>query len=240
MKNSIDLELKLLSDDPIMVGSVPVHKIPFRLIARIGLSKVMYSIRLLTMCSTDIVDMFGDEDINTLMAMLFVLNKADAALFALVCDVIEIVFGSTPTLITPDRLMFDKFEINSDNWLEVTHVIRARNEFGNHVEENADNPADEATRQLIERRNALRKVVAKKKGNDDMSITLIDLVGIFAVVTGLPLSQVMEYDVYQLYNQFSRYQMYEQYQVQIEALLHGAKNEDVELKHYARKLGSEN
>jgi hypothetical protein len=195
-------------------------------------------VKLLSLNEDEIEDLLKEKEVHTTMALVWIFTKIEPNFWEDLCVVSSDLFGKEPCrLEDPTRISFGRFEINEENWCEIASIIRARNCLSASSElEDEDNPADEATRALIKRRNEMRKKLAKKKGSSEDSITYIDLVSIYSSSMKLPLSEVMKYDIYQLNNQFRRAQMYETYQTQIEALLHGAKNEDMDLKHYARKL----
>lgn len=104
-------------------------------------------------------------------------------------------------------------------------------------EEIDENPADKATAELLKRRRALRKKLADAKKSDESgNVTVVDLISIFASISQIPLCVVMEMDMYQLVNQFKRFQIYDNYKTSLEAMMHGAKSEDVDLKYYVRKI----
>ena len=228
----------MLSDNAIFVGDVPINHVSFDRISEIGLTKYLSVVKLLSLKEDEIEGLFKEKEVHTMMALVWILTKIEPDFWDDLCIVCFELFGKEPYLLEdPARITFGRFEINEENWCEIASIIRARNCLGASAEvEEEDNPADEATRALLKRRNEMRKKLAKKKGSSEESITYVDLVSIYSSSMKLPLSEVMKYDIYQLNNQFRRAQMYETYQTQIEALLHGAKNEDMDLKHYARKL----
>lgn len=234
---SEDMQLRLLSDDPICVGNVPIRSVSYKAIAKIGYSKYYHVLSILTMSESDIRGQFQDPRISNPIGVVWAACQIDpsfAELFGLVC---EMVFGCRPEPVKDSsRILFGEFELNENNISEVVQIIKLRNGMRGANDECGDNPADEATRQLIERRNALRKKVAARKHSDENSVSFTDIISIYASLAGIPLQEVLNYDVYQLIDQFKRKQMYEQYRTQIESMVHGAKLEDKDFKHYIRKI----
>ena len=66
--------------------------------------------------------------------------------------------------------------------------------------------------------------------------TLADLVSILASGFGLTMADVMKYDIYQFNDQFNRLKIMDDYEVNVQALLHGAKKENVNLTHWITKI----
>jgi hypothetical protein len=128
-----------------------------------------------------------------------------------------------------------EFEINEDNFQNVVDVIKIRNGIKNRSDEESGNPANELTKQLIEKRNKMRKKIAAEKNNSE-GITLWELIDIYVSISKKTYEEVMQYDVFQFDTQFVRTRMYDEYQVDIQAAVHGAKSEDSKLKHWLRKI----
>ena len=92
---------------------------------------------------------------------------------------------------------------------------------------------------LLAKRRRLREKVKRLKGNagEENELTMQDLISIFAEAAHMTPEYVYKnYDVYQFNNQFNRLKIMEDYQVNIKALLAGAKSEDIELKHWLTKI----
>ena len=102
-----------------------------------------------------------------------------------------------------------------------------------------ENPANEMARKLLEKQKMLREKVrkAKQAQNVDDGLTMADLISIFAEAEHMPLQDVYDnYDVYQFNNQFNRLKIMDDFHVNIQALLAGAKSEDVKLQHWLSKI----
>ena len=91
---------------------------------------------------------------------------------------------------------------------------------------------------LLEKKRMLNEKIRKSKSRsgDDL-ISMADLISIFAEAEKMPLQDVYrKYDMYQFNNQFNRLKIMDDYQVNIRALLAGAKSEDVKLQHWLSKI----
>ena len=75
-----------------------------------------------------------------------------------------------------------------------------------------------------------------KLAENESDITISDLVSIMANGLGMTMHQVMQYDLYQFNDQFNRLKIMDDYEVSVQALLHGAKKEDVNLKHWITRI----
>lgn len=232
----LDLQLKLLSDEPIFIDDVPVRKVSFNDIAKIGFLRYLQVLGYLTIDADELAE-FGDEKIDN--AFIFIVSLCSASQqfckdFIAVC---KILFGNTPKSFSSKVIEFDDFLLTLDNFDDVISVIKIRNGMQKSSEEIDENPADKATAELLKRRRALRKKLADAKKSDESgNVTVVDLISVFASISQIPLCVVMEMDMYQLVNQFKRFQIYDNYKTSLEAMMHGAKSEDVDLKYYVRKI----
>ena len=55
----------------------------------------------------------------------------------------------------------------------------------------------------------------------------------------MTMHDIMQYDLYQFNDQFNRLKIMDDYEVSVQALLHGAKKEDVNLTHWITKIKHE-
>ena len=62
------------------------------------------------------------------------------------------------------------------------------------------------------------------------------MVSILASGFGMTLQEVMGYDLYQFNDQFNRLKIMDDYEVSVQALLHGAKKEDINFTHWLTKI----
>ena len=236
-----DLDLKLCAKDPIFVDGVPIFPIPIREIARVGYTKYNTDIRFLSLTESDIGALLG-KDISGVGAFNYLIGNAlhDRETLHMMMFWLTKITHSKLTF-SPRRLSFvgDGFEITKDNFDSVQEIIRLRNGLQG-VEEEEENPDNEAARRVLQRRKEERLKRRKaKSGDEESSLTLADLVSILASGIGMTMDEIMEYDLYQFNDQFNRLKIMEDYEVNVQALLHGAKKEDVNLTHWITKIKRE-
>ena len=215
-----DLELKLCSDDPIYVAGVPIYPIPIRRIAQIGYMRFNSELRLLCLTEDDIKVLTGDDASDVGVYTYLVASAVrDAELMnALIFWLSEITHCKV--LFSQRKIAFvtRSFEINKDNFSAIQSVIRQRNGLQRRKEER------------------LKRRKAKSLDDDESAITLSDLVSILASGFGMTLQEVMGYDLYQFNDQFNRLKIMDDYEVSVQALLHGAKKEDINFTHWLTKI----
>ena len=128
--------------------------------------------------------------------------------------------------------------LNDSNFDKFVELLKMR--FGmNDVESlDEDNPADEFTRCLIEKRNKARQRLKEARKTDkDSDLTLADLISIYSESAHVSPQYVYDnYDMYQFNDQFNRLKIMSDYTVGIQSLLAGAKSEDVDLQHWISKI----
>ena len=217
-----DLDLKLCAKDPIFVDGVPIYPIPIREIARVGYTKYNTDIRFLSLTESDIGALLG-KDISGVGAFNYLIGNAlhDRETLHMMIFWLTKITHSKLTF-SPRRLSFvgDGFEITKDNFDSVQAIIRLRNGLQG-VEEEEENPDNEAARRVLQRRKEERLKRRKaKSGDEESSLTLADLVSILASGIGMTMDEIMK-------------------EVNVQALLHGAKKEDVNLTHWITKIKRE-
>ncbi len=115
-------------------------------------------------------------------------------------------------------------------------ILRERNCLSDSgLSDEEENPDSEMAKMLLDKRRRLREKVKRLKTNEagESELTMHDLISIFAEAAHMAPEYVYKnYDVYQFNNQFNRLKIMEDYQVNIKALLAGAKSEDIDLKHW--------
>ncbi|MDD5021757.1 MAG: hypothetical protein PHR82_06425 [Endomicrobiaceae bacterium] len=239
-----DMELKLLSDKPIMVGSIPVYPISIDEIASIGYLRYNSELRILCLTNDDIKLLAG-KDIGQIGVFHYLVGNAlndkeilDMMIFWFsIVTHKEIVFSKNT--LTFDLQDGSGLSINSDNFDEIQTIIRCRNGLMDYEEE-VDNPENDAARRVLARRKEERMKRKKNRSasedSDGDDINLSDLVSILASGLHLPISEIMAYDLYQFNNQFNRLKIMDDYEVSVQALLHGAKKNDIHFTHWITKI----
>ena len=100
-------------------------------------------------------------------------------------------------------------------------------------ESSDENPSNEKARMILEKRRKARNKLIKN--NQVNTLHIPEIVNIVSVGMNLPISEVMQYSIYQLICEFNRLISKENYETSISALIHGANKNDLDLKHWAEK-----
>lgn len=233
-----DLELKLCSNDPIYIDGVPIFPIPLKTVAEVGYCRFNAELRILCLTTDDVKVLTGD-DISDVGIYTYLVGNAlrdEEMMNAILFWLSQIT--RSKIIFSTKRLCFTSgaFDISKENFDDIQMVIRNRNGLQD-INEEEENPANEAARRVLQRRKEERLKRRKAKTQDDESaITLADLISILANGLGMTMQNVMEYDLYQFNDQFNRLKIMDDYDVSVQALLHGAKKEDVHLTHWITKI----
>ena len=235
--DNTDLDLQLLSKDPIFAAGVPVYPVSLRQIAKIGYQHYSRILGYLCITREKIKELFDDQyDVDTVTFLLSVSQSEE--LKADLISIFELVCGQIPEFDIENKcIRIGEAVINDETIRSFQDIVRARNGLIEMSEEADENPANERARQLLELRRKLRKKVRDRKvQSDGGELSMADLVSILAAGLHLTIFDVMEYDLYQFNDQFHRLKIFDDYQVSVQSLLHGAKKEDVNLKHWLTKI----
>jgi hypothetical protein len=161
-------------------------------------------------------------------------------------SVLQIIFNDTVLLDVNTGIFYIGkcgLSLNKNNFYSFQSIIKKRNCLEN-IEADKENPANEMARLLLEKRKKAREKLAKAKsignGEDSDPLTIADLISIFAEAEKMKLEDIFTYDIYQFNNQFSRMKIFKDYDVNIQALLAGAKSDDINLKHWLGKINNDN
>lgn len=234
-----DIGMQLCSKDPIFVDGVPIYPVSLREIAKIGYERYVTELRLLCLTESDVqsiynIDISSDDLFPFLIAIVMDNKVVMRSMIALLKKITH-----SQVVFLPDKKCFSGgfFEITKRNFSNVQKVIRLRNGL-QYIDDGEDeNPDNEAARRVLQRRKEERLKRRKAKITDEESeITLEDLISILSSGLGMLMDSVMDYDLYQFNDQFNRLKIMDDYQVNIQALLHGAKKEDVNLTHWITKI----
>ena len=229
--DKLDMALLCNSNDPIFVGGFPVYPVPIRQIRRMGYNR--YKMNLAILCLTE-------EDISRMMEGI---HGAGAPFFFLLSvlaykenerqDIIDAFRMVCREDITWDmsalEIRTSSGVLREDNFRMFQDAVRQRNQY--EVDTADENPADEFTRQLMQRSRELDAKRAKARGEDG-GVTLADLVSICAAKLQVHPDVIGTYDMYQLHDMLGRFKIFDDYEINIQALLHGAKKEDIDISHW--------
>lgn len=232
-----DLSLKLCSNKPIYIDGVPIHPISLQMISDIGYIRFNTELKLLCLTEDDVKNLTGN-DISDIGVYTYLVGSAlnDPNLMQILLYWLSTITHSQ-MLFSDKRLCFSSgaFDLNKDNFSAIQTIIRYRNGLQN-IDEEVENPDNEAARRVLQRRKEERLKRSKAKADHETAITLSDLISILASGLGMTLQEVMNYDLYQFNDQFNRLKIMDDYEVSVQALLHGAKKEDINFTHWITKI----
>ena len=256
--NKTDLEHKLLKGSVIYLGNIPTYRVLLGQMvdSQYGYSACQQAIGVLCMDDDKTESLLNEEVEHT--TWNFIVARIFTELVAIQQDKISesdyesLLITTIPpflSLVFCDKVVFDVekgifligdngFSLNKDNFGRFRNILKERNCLIDVDDIDEDNPVDEFTRSLIEKRNRARKRLkeAKQKDNDS-DLTMADLISIFAESEHKTLQEVYDnYDVYQFNNQFNRLKIMSDYNVSIRCLLAGAKSDEVNLQHWLSKI----
>jgi len=233
-----DLSLKLCSESPVYIDGVPIFPISLQTISDIGYIRFNAELKLLCLTADEINSLIG-SDISEIGIFTYLVGSAlnDSKLMDILLFWLSVITHSR-IVFSKGRLCFSSgaFDINKDNFGEIQSIIRCRN--GLHdINDEVENPDNEAARRILQRRKEERlKRRKSKSGSEESAITLSDLISILASGLGMTMQEIMGYDLYQFNDQFNRLKIMDDYEVSVQALLHGAKKEDVNFTHWITKI----
>lgn len=229
------IELGLYSSKPIHVGEVPVRSVSLDEIAEMGIPK--FNGLLSLMCSS-LSDIPGVEFTGDITYFDILISSAyeDKEMREKIYKAFELFIGEVPTIDAKNvSFIFPSgYSINKENFKDIQTVIRIRNGITEKSDDDY-NPADEKARAVIERMKQLKKKVAKAKP-ETSNISFGELISATAAGLQIPMWEIMRYDMYQFNDQLNRMRLFKDWDTNIQALVHGAKSEDVNLKHWLSRL----
>lgn len=254
-----DFEHKLLMGSELYIGSIPTYRITLGDMAAFpyGYSCCQQLIGLLCLRETNLPSL--PQSGKNISPWEFLTARLYAEADAITASSEENPLFLTQSLLPFLEMLFhqkvvfhyekDCFHIgagknpsvlNGQNFPMLQQILRERNCLtDSELSEEEENPNSEMAKMLLAKRRRLREKVKRLKGNagEENELTMQDLISIFAEAAHMTPEYVYKnYDVYQFNNQFNRLKIMEDYQVNIKALLAGAKSEDIELKHWLTKI----
>lgn len=259
--NKYDLEHKLLKGGVLYLDDIPTYKVTLGDMADNGFATMQRVISILTMDDAKASELFSAniEDSSTFLVIYYsILQEYQRIKDGLIkeentnnllCFTIPkflSLFFKKPVQFN-EKYGFiigeeqnDIHVLNDRNYDKFRTILKERNCLVDldRIDEE-ENPANEMVRKLLEKQKMLREKVrkAKQAQNGDDGLTMADLISIFAEAEHMPLQDVYDnYDVYQFNNQFNRLKIMDDFHVNIQALLAGAKSEDVKLQHWLSKI----
>lgn len=259
--NKYDLEHKLLKGSILYLDDIPTYKVTLGEMADNGFNTMQRVISILAMDDAKASELFSAniEDSSTFLVIYYsILQEYQRIKDGLIeeKDTNNLLCFTIPkflSLFFKESVQFnekygfiigeeknDIHVLNDRNYDKFRTILKERNCLVDldRIDEE-ENPANEMVRKLLEKQKMLHEKVrkAKQAQNGDDGLTMADLISIFAEAEHMPLQDVYDnYDVYQFNNQFNRLKIMDDFHVNIQALLAGAKSEDVKLQHWLSKI----
>lgn len=259
--NREDIEHKLLSGGKIYIDDCPTYKVTLMDMADYGFGQMQSIISLMASDNISASKLLSniDEDMSTfsvliigiMQELLEIPDKNDTSQCVLYNSILsflslffrrKVYFDKNAGFVVVDDTEHILFVLNEDNYEQFRKILRYRNCFFNTNDFDDENPANEMAAKLLEKRKMLQEKIRKsKKKDEENEITMFDLISIFAEAEKMPLQDVYNnYDMYQFNDQFNRLKIMDDYHVNIQALMAGAKSEDVKLQHWISKINNIN
>lgn len=256
-----DLEHKLLSGGVIYIDDCPTYKVTLQDMADYGFSKMQEVISLMASDDTSASKLLSniDDTVSTFdVLMIGILQelrqsynseeKYETMLYNTAIKFLslffrrEVYFDKTAGFVVKDDSNNILFVLNESNYDQFRNILKQRNCFADIDDFQDENPANEMAAKLLEKKRMLKEKLRKaQKAQGEDGISMADLISIFAEAEKMPLQDVYRnYDVYQFNNQFNRLRIMDDYHVNIQALIAGAKAEDVKLQHWISKINNKN
>ena len=252
-----DLEHKLLSGGEIYIDNCPTYKVALKDMADYGFGRMQEVIALMASDDTSASKLLSniDDTVSTFYVLIIGMlqelkqvdddgNKHKAILYNTVLKFLslffrrEVYFDNNAGFVVKGDSNDILFVLNENNYNQFRDILRQRNCLADIGDFQDENPANEMAAKLLEKKRMLKEKLRKsQRAQGEDGISMADLISIFAEAEKMPLQNVYrDYDVYQFNNQFNRLKIMDDYHVNIQALIAGAKPEDVKLQHWISKI----
>ena len=113
---------------------------------------------------------------------------------------------------------------------EFKYILKKSNNINDKEVEEEYKPLNSRAQEILDKINKGKAKIAKRKGE----LHLTDIVSSIVAKNSLNLIDVMEYNIYQVYDILSRIQMIEEFETSINSLLAGCDPDKIDVKHYLR------
>ena len=255
-----DLEHRLLSGGEIYIDSCPTYKVTLKDMADYGFGRMQEAIALMASDDASASKLLSniDDTVSTFYVLIIgitqELRQADSSeekhettLYNTVLRFLslffrrEVCFDKSVGFVVKDDSNNILFVLNESNYNQFRNILKQRNCLADVGDFQDENPANEMAAKLLEKKRMLKEKLRKaQRAQGEDGISMADLISIFAEAEQMPLQDVYRnYDVYQFNNQFNRLKIMDDYHVNIQALIAGAKSEDVKLQHWISKIKKE-
>lgn len=247
--NAMDVEMKLLSGQVMMVGEVPIEPFKLKDVSKIGYTKFQSNINILMLTLDDMIDAVDDFSLSAELKAnrhkykVFDMMVISQDMMELLIESLSMVFRTDDIISTSNRqgevslIIKKRFIIDRNNYNEISKVIEVQNNPSlGGVHEDDYNPSGELAKSIADKINKskekIRKSKAMKAGNE--GITLNDIISAVSVMSkSINKINIWELTIYQLYDDFARLNKIDNYNLQIKASMMSS---EVEVEHWSEPL----
>lgn len=230
----IDLRLPLMcgTDIPLVELKTIVRQPTIKELSLIGEKEFFIALSLLCIDKNKLSQDRNllQETNNFQIFMMIIADEQSKEIKDCLHDLLLLMFPScTNVIFTPRSLILQtdtgNLTIDEQNFNCVQDVAKAIFCYKEGSSENSFNPANKKAEEIAKKLMKGRKKVAELNGTDNVSI-FSQYLSILCVGLHIPLQQLIELTMYQLFDLNERYQLYINWDVDIRARMAGAKSEE--------------
>lgn len=246
--HEIDLRLNLLSGDSLFTENIEIKPYTIGEIKTLTYSKYMKNLGVLTLDKNTLTD--GDKSLDKYTMIDLIVSSNNDYLIDTFTEALCIFLREDPekVLVSPIGFIFNGRSlnpkeskiVNNENFNDIVQIVKYQNCMISTGENySKPNPADEATKTLMERLKKAAELVAKVKENRDkgeeQNIDFGDIISAVSTKSNTyNKHNVWDLTFYQLYDEYKRLEAIAGYEFNVMAMMQGAKIDD--LKHWSSKL----
>ena len=231
-----DLRLALMcgSDIPIPELQVVLHQPKIKEIALLGETDFFMAVQCLNV-TQDLLQQdksLLENTNNFQIFMTIMLEKETRDKKFVTQELLSLLFPSYNINFTPRSILLTHIETKSSIMIDETHfdalqeLLRQVFCISNVANQQAGfNPANDKAREIAEKLMRGRKRVAEQNGSARASI-FAQYLSILSVGLKMPLQDLMDLTMFQLYDLIERYQLYISWDIDVKSRLAGAKPDD--------------
>lgn len=228
----MDLSIALMAgtDIPIPECQLTLHQPRFKEIGFIGEKSLMTGIQSLCFYSSFSGKTVPKELKNFHIFMTMMTDKETADKKAAVKDLLSLLFPGYTVSFSPRAVVFTSKDnqslfVDENTFDAFQSYLRAVFCIKENAKDNGVyNPADSKAREIAEKIMRGRQRVAEQRAADNSSV-YGQYISILSVGLQIPVNQVCEYTIYQLYDQIERFQLYMGWNIDVQARIAGAKSD---------------
>lgn len=217
------------SDFPVEECQVIVHQPRISEIAFIGEADFFIGVQLLCLNKSMFVQdkTLLDDTTNFQIFMTIMSNKDTKKQKQCVTNVLKLVFPKDNVIITPNSILLGKTIIDGDNFEDLQKALRQVfcMKDGPMDQQNF-NPGNKQAQEIAKKLMRGRERIAAEKGASNTSV-FSQYISILTVgLNSMPMKDLIELTMFQLYDLIERYTLYMKYDLDIRQRLAGGKPDE--------------